>query len=210
MSVGGGHLEVAFADGFVPQKRDAVLTWVKRSAETVSQYFGRFPVDRVTILVVAEPGGRVGHATTWGYGGATIRIAVGRDAQSQAFRDDWVLVHEMTHLALPGLPDEQLWALEGNATYVEPIARAQAGQLDPHEVWGEMLRAMPKGQPQRSDLGLDRTHSWGRTYWGGALFYLLADVEIREETNNHFSLRDALRVRTPGIKGATDRPVAPD
>src|SRR5258708_33585929 len=37
------------------------------------------------------------------------------------------------------------------------------------------------------------THTWGRTYWGGALFCLLADVEIRRQTNNAKGLEHALR-----------------
>jgi predicted metalloprotease with PDZ domain len=52
---------------------------------------------------------------------------------------------------------------------------------------------MPKGEPQPGDEGLDRTHTWARTYWGGALFCLVADVEIRRETGNRKGLRDALR-----------------
>ena len=30
-------------------------------------------------------------------------------------------------------------------------------------------------------------------YWGGALYYLLADVRIRERTGNRFGLQDGLR-----------------
>jgi len=41
--------------------------------------------------------------------------------------------------------------------------------------------------------GLDQTPTWGRTYWGGAMFCLLADIEIRKLTDNRKSLRDALR-----------------
>lgn len=51
---------------------------------------------------------------------------------------------------------------------------------------------LPNGQPQAGDQGLDRTATWGRIYWGGALFWLVADVEIRERTNNRQSLGDAL------------------
>jgi len=39
---------------------------------------------------------------------------------------------------------------------------------------------------------LDHTHTWGRTYWGGALFWFLADLEIREKTENKKSLDDAI------------------
>src|ERR1019366_3661264 len=46
---------------------------------------------------------------------------------------------------------------------------------------------------QPGDQGLDNTHTWGRTYWGGALFCLVADVRVRERTGNRMGLQDALR-----------------
>lgn len=52
---------------------------------------------------------------------------------------------------------------------------------------------MPQGLPAEDDRGLDQTHTWGRTYWGGALFCLLADVGIRKATANRRGLRDALQ-----------------
>src|SRR5262245_62277172 len=82
---------------------------------------------------------------------------------------------------------------EGLATYVEPLARAQAGLLAPEVVWGDLVRGLPKGLPQAGDRGLDHTPTWGRTYWGGALFYLLAELEIRRRTDNRAGLQDALR-----------------
>ena len=52
---------------------------------------------------------------------------------------------------------------------------------------------MPQGLPKYGDRGLDRTPTWGRTYWGGAIFCMLADIEIRKRSDNKLSLRDALR-----------------
>jgi predicted metalloprotease with PDZ domain len=40
---------------------------------------------------------------------------------------------------------------------------------------------------------LDFTPTWGRTYWGGALYCLLADIEIRKRTGNRLGLEDAMR-----------------
>ena len=56
-----------------------------------------------------------------------------------------------------------------------------------------MVRDIPKGLPEPDDRGLDITHTWGRTYWGGALYCLLADVGIRKATDNRNGLREALR-----------------
>jgi hypothetical protein len=57
----------------------------------------------------------------------------------------------------------------------------------------DLVRDMPKGLPQGGDAGLDHTHTWGRTYWGGALFCFVADVEVRRRTDNKKGLEDALR-----------------
>ena len=54
-------------------------------------------------------------------------MQVGRDVTPAQLMDDWVLVHEMTHLALPDMGETQSWFSEGLAVYVEGIARVQAG-----------------------------------------------------------------------------------
>jgi hypothetical protein len=99
----------------------------------------------------------------------------------------------MVHLAFPSVPEEHHWIEEGSATYVEPIARTRAGDLTPEKVWGDLVDGLPQGLPQPGDRGLDFTPTWGRTYWGGALFCLLADIEIRKRTGNKKGFEDALR-----------------
>jgi predicted metalloprotease with PDZ domain len=116
-------------------------------------------------------------------------------------RGDWTMTHEFVHMALSSLPDESHWLEEGLATYVEPIARAQAGQTSAEQAWQGMVQGMPNGEPQPGDQGLNQTHTWGRTYWGGAMFCLVADVKIREATQNRKGLQDALRAIV--ISGAT-------
>ncbi|MGA2742167.1 MAG: hypothetical protein ABSG65_32595, partial [Bryobacteraceae bacterium] len=77
--------------------------------------------------------------------------------------------------------------------YVEPIARVHIGNLTAAQVWSDMLRDMHQGLPKEGDQGLDNTHTWGRTYWGGALYCLLADIGIRKNSANAKGLEDALR-----------------
>lgn len=193
LKIGGGTINVVFADGAPGLARDPVLAWVRTAAMALTAYFGRYPVSNYGLLIIAEPGDRVGHATTFGYDGSATRIHVGVDAGRDAFDRDWVLVHEMVHTALPDLPRRALWLQEGNATYVEPIARALIGRLPPEEVWKEAVAGMAKGNPQVGDEGMDGTRAWGRLYWGGALFWLLAEISIYRDTDGTRSLRDALR-----------------
>jgi len=118
---------------------------------------------------------------------------VGQHAALADLYNDWEFTHEMVHFSFPSVADHHHWIEEGIATYVEPIARASIGILTAEQVWGEMLGRMPQGLPEAGDRGLDRTHTWGRTYWGGALFCLQADVEIRKRTGDAKGLQDALR-----------------
>jgi hypothetical protein len=189
----GGKVTLALAPGPRALSDDAIASWVSTAARAVDAYYARPPVPHLLVIAVPRGGSHVGDARTEGGGGASIFIEVGQAATQAALEEDWELTHEMVHTALPSLARRYHWLEEGLATYVEPIARARLGLLTPEYVWRETVQGMPQGLPQAGDEGLDRTPTWGRTYWGGALFCLLADVAIRERTNGARSLDDALR-----------------
>ena len=193
IEVGGATLDVFIDPGQFELGRAALLDWVTRSAGAVSAYFGRFPVPRARVHIIISQGSRVSSGMSFGDHGARCKISVGRHTTLGDLHSDWELTHEMVHFSFPSVADRHHWIEEGIATYVEPIARASVGILTTEQVWGEMLRDMPQGLPQAGDRGLDHTHTWGRTYWGGAIFCLMADVEIRKRTGNAKGLQDALR-----------------
>ncbi len=204
LSVGGGTIDVTLPDSATDFSRQDLLTWVRRAADAVTTYYGRFPVSHLTLKISADDREGVHHGTTYPDRGGLIVISVGRHMTKADFDTDWMLTHEMIHLALPSMPHRQHWIEEGISVYVEPVARVQAGELDVKEMWFETLRDMHQGEPENGDQGLDNTHTWGRTYWGGAMFCLVADVRIREATHNQKGLQDALRAILEHSSGITD------
>ncbi|MGY8904894.1 MAG: hypothetical protein ACKVIH_10135 [Burkholderiales bacterium] len=192
IELGAARIELYTRDAFDPLTRAEASIWVKRSAEVVSAYLGRFPVARPKITLVPVGGRGISSGITFNGPPPSIRVQVGQDTTRAGFLDDWIMVHEMVHLAIPQLPRYNNWFHEGAATYVEIIARAQAGLTSWDAVWGQLVQRLHQGLPQAGDAGLDNTHTWGRTYWGGALFCLLADVEMRKRSNNRYGLQDAL------------------
>lgn len=52
---------------------------------------------------------------------------------------------------------------------------------------------MKNGQPEDGDRGLDLTHTWGRTYWGGTIFWFMVDGQIREQTRGNKSIDDVVK-----------------
>jgi len=208
LTVAGAAIHVVFAPREFSGGAAPLLEWVQRSANIVAGYYGRFPTPQLELQLQPQSGAGVQGGQTFGGRGAFMRVRVGRDVTPAQLMSDWVLVHEMTHLALPDTGSEHAWLSEGIATYVEGVARVQAGNRTETDVWAEELHSMPRGLPQAGDAGLDRTHTWGRTYWGGAMFCLLADVDIRERTHLRFGLQDALRAVARASGGlTTDWPI---
>jgi hypothetical protein len=196
LRIGDSTIQVDFGPGSFDLPTETILHWVSNAASSVATYYGRFPITKDRVLIEPAPGRDILRGTSWGdVGGypSFHRIVLGEKTTQSDLDDDWEMTHEFIHSAFPSVDDDHHWIEEGLATYIEPIARVQRGLLRPEQIWGDMMRDMHKGDPGSSDQGLDRTHTWGRTYWGGAQFCLQADVMIREQTHNQKGLQDALR-----------------
>ncbi len=191
--VRGSSLCAVIDDPTQSIRPELLRDWIERSARIVADYYARFPAPLVMLRIHAASGGNVRGGRTTNDSGLMIEVSVGRDVTAADLSADWVLVHEMVHLALPELGRRHNWLGEGMAVYVEGIARAQFGNRDIADVWAEYRHSMPLGLPRAGEGGMDESPSWGRTYWGGALYCLEADVAIREQTGNRVGLQTALR-----------------
>ena len=189
----GSKIDVEVGPGDLMVSGEELKRWVQNAADAIVAYYGRFPVPHLRIQIEPSGGNGIRGGKTFGRGGGLIVVHVGSQTPEIELASDWMMTHEMVHLTFPSMADEHHWIEEGIATYVEPIGRIQAGQMEPAEMWRDLVRNMPKGEPRAGDKGLDHTHTWGRTYWGGALYCLRADVEIRRQTQNAKGLQDALR-----------------
>jgi hypothetical protein len=187
----------------LPVSHTQVEQWVRRAALNVTQFLGRYPVRHVVITVLPVDHGTVQDGVE--NGGERISIRLGRETRASDLADDWILTHEMFHLSQPDMDEDYKWMMEGMADYFEPVARAQNGQISTERFWTELVEGLPQGLPEPGDRGLDRTHTWGRIYWGGSLFWLLADVRVRQQTHNNKSVKNAARaVLEAGGDGSQD------
>jgi predicted metalloprotease with PDZ domain len=192
-----GHLaDPAVEQAIAPEVRlpDDVLTrWLKSEVNAIATYFAH-PPDGHAVLFIAPGKSEDTGGKTLGGGGASLLVRLGeKKLTARDLEDDWVVAHELVHVTFPDLDRRYTWFSEGLATYVEPIAREHVGLVKREKVWTDMLEGLPQGLPGPNDGGLDGTREWGRTYWGGALYFFLADVRIREQTKGAKGLEDALR-----------------
>jgi hypothetical protein len=171
---------------------EAVMAWATRQVMAVSGYFG-VDLARPSLSLFVLPGSsEVMRGKTLGGGGASVFLRVGTSVTAETLKDDWVLCHELIHAALPSPERREAWFSEGLATYLEPVIRAKSGMISEEKFWGDLVEGLPQGLPAAGDEGLENNEAWGRIYWGGALYFLLVDIAIREASSGAHSLQDGL------------------
>jgi len=193
INVSGSSIDITLDSGEFELPEDELVNWISSSAKAVSSYYGRFPVRHLSVFIHPTYGGRVGYGRTTGSNPPSIMVNVGRNVTKAALDDDWVMTHEMVHLGFPSINGDHSWIEEGMATYIEPFARARIGKVSAEQVWTDLVRNAPNALTISGDRGLEDATNFRQIYWGGALFWLLADVEIHKKSANRRGLEDVFR-----------------
>src|SRR5476651_248207 len=105
LEIGGGKIDVIFSSAPAEPLRKLVLGWVTSSARAVTVYYEKFPVSHLQLRLRFFEGRGVRGGRTTGWDGPAIGIAVGRSSSASDFAEDWVLTHEMVHLAFPSVSE---------------------------------------------------------------------------------------------------------
>lgn len=186
---GTATLDIARLDGTLAVSRTELMDWIRKIAMAHVDYWQGFTTSRVLLAVMPVPGRpRVVFGRVVPGGGVSVMLQVGARATLPELWDDWILPHEFVHTGMPMITGRSSWFMEGAATYVEPVIRARAGFKREAEVWREWIEQMPRGvSALRNGL------SGGSPYWGGGLFMLLTDIEIRRATSGAKGLEHCLR-----------------
>lgn len=201
---GEGVIRLAILDGLTVANRVDIAEWVRCTAMAEANYWDGSTAKQMLIAVVPIPNrGGVGYGRTVSGGGVTVMMEVGADIAPRRLYNEWVLVHELIHTGMPYLMGHATWFMEGAATYIEPIIRARAGWKPEEDVWLEWIQQMPQGVSVFAS-GLS-TASGRQNYWGGAIFMLLADLELRRATSGAMGLEDCLRGALASGLGGPER-----
>lgn len=171
-----------------------LAAWVRDTGRANADFWRGFPVEEALVIVLPAAAGSeaVPYGRVLSEGGVTVLLLVGQQAAARDLYGEWVLVHEFVHLGSPYIRDTGAWLNEGLATYFEPIIRARAGWRSVDSVWREWLLHMPRGFNAIGRDGLRRA-AGGGVYWGGAIFMLLADIELRRQSGGRIGLEDCVR-----------------
>ncbi len=199
--------EVAVLDGPLTVERATLERWLSSALRAASTMYGRFHCPRIHLAIVpVGPGSRpVGFGLVRRGGGPSVMLFVHENADAEALAMDWTVVHELSHLGLPRMFQEDRWIAEGFATYYQEVLRARAGLIEPEQAWGNLVAGFERGRydGRRGSLWRDAERMQGiaRIYWAGAAFMLDADVRFRQRGNSLDYWVERLR---PQWEGTTD------
>lgn len=191
---GRARVTVALLDAPLDMALPEAKAWLGDAVEAVAGYFRGFPVSR-SLIVVWPRGGRGGllRGVVVGGGGATMLLQVGEHARRARLEREWMLIHELAHFGFPHVADRRRWLGEGMAVYIETVIRARRGWIGRNKTWFDLIGFLGRGLSALEAGGLDRARSIDGIYAGGALFMMLADIEIRRATGGRASLGTCLR-----------------
>lgn len=197
----GGMLRVAILAGADAEQREKLDRWFGRVAHAVLGAYGRLPLPDVQVLML--PVGARGRAVVFGQSvrgqGNALHLLIDPSRPESEFDDDWMAVHELSHLMHPYLGDRGSWLAEGLATYYQNVLRARGGLLTTAQGWDRLAEGFKRGAAASGDGTLEdsatnmhRTHAFQRVYWAGAVFWLTVDRDLRRESGGKIGLDTAL------------------
>ncbi|MBX9692299.1 MAG: hypothetical protein K2Z81_07950 [Cyanobacteria bacterium] len=196
LAVDKARFQIIIEPGRLQVTKEDISSYVRDAARAVISYYGTFPVTYTVVRVSPSDDDGVGFASSTHDDEnecGSIEIDIGHNATREDLETSWTMTHEMMHLAFPIMGNKHRWLAEGISTYIEPIGRMRIGKISREKMWGDLARNIRKGLPGTDGSGLNEVRSYGRMYWGGALYCLLADIEIRKQTDNRMGLEQALR-----------------
>jgi predicted metalloprotease with PDZ domain len=204
VDVGQTPLDLVLLGAPLAMGDDGIRRWVGDAAGCVASLFGRFPVAPTIFIVPVGRADEVVFGRVLSLAGASVALLVGTETRPGQLHDDWVSVHELFHLGTPSFVGEGHWLEEGLATYYEPILRERAGWMREQDLWTHFAREMQRGLRRPGAApSLEDRDDIDSTYWGGALFALLADVRIRAATRGARSLDTVMRAALDQLGDAT-------
>jgi len=195
-------IELRFDKGFTTRQKEKTFQWVKHASSALKTVYGELPVDYFITQLKAS---KRGSATVpWGEvnreSPSEVVLVINKNATLEQLKDDWTIYHEFSHLLIPYDAGDERWLSEGLASYYQNIVQARSGMFDEQKMWQKLYEGFERGRKQTSHRhqtlsylsdNMENNHNFMRVYWSGALYWLKADIALRQ-LNSGSSLDNAL------------------
>ena len=201
-AVAGAGIRIAIVGDVSRATKRKLMRWFNYGVAALVSLYDKFPVSDLQVLIY--PLAATDDPVPWGEvkrgGGDALHLYVDATRTLDELKENWVLVHELSHLLHPYIDGADRWLSEGIASYYQNVLRARAGHLSAAVAWRKLDAGFERGRRQTSaqetlahdTQALMRARRYMRVYWGGAAIALMADIELRARSNGAMSLDEVM------------------
>ncbi|NVJ51598.1 MAG: hypothetical protein HWE11_14505 [Gammaproteobacteria bacterium] len=184
-------LQLVFAFSSEQTQRNQISAAIRSIAATLDPLYGQPQSARLIITrSLQRHDSALPQAMVYRGEGTSISMQLSRDAAAEDILQDWTLYHEFSHLLLPFIERQDAWLSEGFASYLQYPAMYLNAQSTAYETIENLCNGFLRGykdQPSErntlADLSKDlrQNRHYKRVYWSGAAFWLMVDLELRQQ-----------------------------
>lgn len=174
---------------FTTAQKAKLKAWLLSVAKTVSLLHGALPRPEIRISLQPYPAkSAVPFARVLRNNPEGVLFYINPDRPLDDYINDWTAYHELSHLFIPYPGNADVWFSEGLASYYQNVLQARAGLLTQQEAGAKLRAGFERGEKDsryaQMTLGelspvMREKHAFMRVYWSGALYFLQADLMLR-------------------------------
>ena len=183
-------------DDFNKEEQNMVREWLTRVSLATEETLGAYPFDLHFFIHrrngSSEP---VPWASTRRHSLQGVDFHIDPSYSLQAFLDDWTAPHEISHLSIPFLGNDQAWFAEGYASFMQYQVMQTLGIYSPREVgalYAEKIERCISAYDRDEDFvtvarELRERNRYPDMYWGGASYFMRIDHVLEKEFGQGFT-----------------------
>jgi len=185
-----------WVDDFSAEEQSKIEEWLISVTGATEATLGAYPFD-LHFFIHRRDGSSepVPWASTRRHSVQGVDFHIDPSYSLQAFLDDWTAPHEISHLSIPFLGNEQAWFAEGYASYIQYQIMQKMGVCSPDrvvEIYEQKIeRVRPSYQHEQDFVtvakDLKSRNRYSDMYWGGASYFMQIDKRLAEEHGQSFT-----------------------
>lgn len=192
---GDAHIHVYWYSNFSDAEKEKLANWLKHGLQMVRTLNGQLPRKKLRfhLQYKASNPSPVPYAQVLRDDVLGVHFWVDAQRSYYDLIRDWTFPHELVHLFLNYLGDEDAWINEGLSTYYQYILLVRSGLLEERYFWRRFIQGVERGKNDSDydgyPLHLVSEHmrsqgGFNRVYWSGALFFLEANLMLLENESS--------------------------
>jgi len=184
-------------DSFSAVEQEKLKSWITHTVSGLESLVAPFPFDLdIHFYRLTNRGEPVPWANTRRGDRQGVTFYVDPAFSQEAFYADWTASHELSHLLLPPLGEENSWFAEGFASYMQYQLMRHMGQMDAVSAIAAYRERMGRARSSyrlcdtplaAAAQQLRRAGDYPTYYWGGAVYFLRADTALRQRGDGELS-----------------------